>query len=87
MNVAYTDFIEKIMSVINKIAPTKKIRTKYNTEDLFDGEVIENIVTRDKLFKKYQTSKLQIDKEIYNAARNKVQKLVMKKNVLSRQIK
>ena len=39
MNAAYTDFIDKIMSVINKIAPIKKIRTKHRTEDWFDGEV------------------------------------------------
>ena len=50
----------------------KYVKNIIYTEDWFDGEVIENIVTRDKLFKKYQTSKLQIDKEIYNTARNKV---------------
>ena len=52
MNSAYSDFIEKIMSVINKIAPIKKIRAKNHTEDWFDGEVLENIILRDKLFKK-----------------------------------
>ena len=35
MNSAYSDFIEKIMSVINKIAPIKNIRAKNHTEDWF----------------------------------------------------
>ena len=54
MNAAYIDFIDKIMSVINKIAPIKKIRAKHHTEDWIDGEVLENIVIRDNLFKKYK---------------------------------
>ena len=40
---------------------------------------MENIAIRDKLFKKYKNSKLHVDKEIYNAARNKVQRLIIKK--------
>ena len=80
MNFAYSDFIEKIMSVINKIAPIKKIRAKKHTEDWFDGgEIIENILIRYKLFKKCKNSKLQVDKEIYNAATNKVQRLTIKR--------
>ena len=79
LNAAYSDFIEKIMSVINNIAPIKTIRAKSHTEEWFDGEVLESIFIRDKCFKKYKKSKLQIDKEIYNTARNKVQHLGMKK--------
>ena len=79
MDAAYTDFIDKLVSVINKIAPIKTIRAKNHTEEWFDGEVSENILIRDKLFKKYKKSRLHVDKEIFNAARNKVQNLITKK--------
>ena len=79
MNDAYKDFIEKIMLVINKIAPIKTIRAKSNTEEWFDGEVLESILIRDKSFTKYKKSKLHINKDIYNAAKNKVLKLIRKK--------
>ena len=69
MNAAYSDFTEKLMSVINKIAPIKTMRAKSHTEEWFDGEVLENIKLRDKLFKRYKNSRLHIDKEIYNAAK------------------
>ena len=59
--------------------PLITIRAKNHTEEWFDGEVFEAISVRDKSFKKYKNSKLHVDKGIYNAARNKVQKLVMKK--------
>ena len=39
----------------------------------------EQITICDKLFKKFKTSKLQIDKELYNEARNKVQSLIKRK--------
>ena len=58
MNDAYKDFIEKIMLVINKMAPIKTIRAKSHTEEWFDGEVLESILIRDKSFRniKNQTS-------------------------------
>ena len=52
---------------------------KINLKSWFDGEVSENILIRDKLFKKYKKSRLHVDKEIFNAARNKVQNLITKK--------
>ena len=42
----------------------------------FDGEVLESIVLRDKLFKKFKRSKLNVDKEIYNNARNKSHRFI-----------
>ena len=44
MNDAYKDFIEKIMLVINKMAPIKTICAKRHTEEWFDGEVLESIL-------------------------------------------
>ena len=43
----------------------------------FDGEVLESIVLRDKLFKKFKRSKLNVDKEIYNKLRKKSHRLIL----------
>ena len=43
----------------------------------FDGEVLESIVLRDKLFKKFKRSKLSVDKEIYNKLRKKSHRLIL----------
>ena len=54
INEAYQSFLEKIMVVIDKIAPLKKTtRVKGSSKPWFDGEVIERIHVRDKLRKKY----------------------------------
>ena len=67
------------MPVVNTVAPIKEARIKFNSQEWFDGEVAEKISIRDKLFKKFKTFKLQIDRELYNEARNKVQSLIRKK--------
>ena len=79
VNAAYSDFISKLMSVINQIAPIKDIRVKNRTEEWFDGEIAESIKIRDKLFKKYKKSKLHTDKEKFKAARNSTQSIINKK--------
>ena len=79
VNAAYSDFISKLMSVINQIAPIKDIRVKNRTEEWFDGEIAESIKNRDKLFKKYKKSKLHNDKEQFKAARNSTKSLIDKK--------
>ena len=79
VNAAYSNFINKLMSIINQIASFKEVRLKNRTEEWFDGEVAESIRVRDKLFKKFKKSKLQIDKELFNAARNTTQSLIYKK--------
>ena len=67
------------MSVIDKLAPFKTKRVKGNSQEQFDGEVLESIALRDKLFKKFKRSKLNVDKEIYNKARNKSHRLILQK--------
>ena len=79
INEAYNDFIQKIMSLIDKVAP---IKVKKNSQEWFDGEIANEIKNRDKLFKKFKKSKLHIDKDIYNAARYKVRKMVFDKKRL-----
>ena len=68
VNIAYSDLIEKITETVNKIAPMKQSRIKSNSQDWFDGEVAEKIAIREKLFKIFKKSQLQIDKELYNKA-------------------
>ena len=88
VNKAYENFIQKLMSVIDKLAPFKTKRVKGNSQEWFDGEVLESIALRDKLFKKFKRSKLNVDKEIYNKARNRSHRLILqKKRVLRKQIK
>ena len=67
------------MSVIDKVAPVKERRVKQNSQEWFDGEIGNGIKNRDKLFKKFKKSKLHIDKDIYNAARYKVRKMIFDK--------
>ena len=43
-----------MFDVVNKVAPTKIIRVKNNTNEWFDGEIAEKIAARDKLFRKYK---------------------------------
>ena len=70
------------MSIINQIAPFKEVCVKNWTEEWFDGEVAESIKARDKLFKKFKKSKLLIDKELLNAARNSTHSLIYKNKKL-----
>ena len=42
------------MYIINEITPIKEVCVKYRTEEWIDGEVVESIKVRDKLFKKFK---------------------------------
>ena len=68
-----------MISVIDKLAPFKTKRVKGNSHEWFDDEVLESIALGDKLFKKLKCSKLNVDKEIYNKARNKSHRLILLK--------
>ena len=68
------------MEVIDKVAPLKERRVKQNSQEWFDGEIADEIKNRDKLFRKFKKSKLQIDKDIDNATRYKLQKMIINKN-------
>ena len=48
------------MTVIDKIAPYRKIRIKGNIQKRFDSEVLEILNARGKLFKKSKKSRLSI---------------------------
>ena len=53
VNEAYSDLTLKIFDVVNKVAPTRTIRVKNNTNKWLDGEIAEKIAARDKFFRKF----------------------------------
>ena len=79
INEAYQTFFDKIMAVIDKIAPLKEIRVKGNSKPWFDAEVIDRIQVRDKLRKKYNKTKLQIDYDNFKNAQKQAKKIVKRK--------
>ena len=59
VNGVYSNFFQKIMTVIDKIAPCRNIWVKRNTQKWFGSEVLKKLNARDKLFlmnSKSQTS-------------------------------
>ena len=54
MNKAYENFIQKLMSITDKLARFKTERVKGNSQEWFDDEVLESIALRNKLFKKFK---------------------------------
>ena len=54
INEAYSNFIQKLTSVIDEKAPCKTKRVKGNSKEWFDNVVSEGINNRDKPFKKFK---------------------------------
>ena len=69
VNDAYSNFIQKLMEIIDKVVPVTNERIKRNPQEWFDSEISEKLTTRDKLIKKYKKARLHVDKEIYKRAR------------------
>ena len=69
VNIAYKDLVEKILSVVDRIAPFKVLRVKNNTQQWFDSEVAEAIDLRDKRLKHFKSTKLRVDEELYMEAK------------------
>ena len=59
----------------------KEIRIKTNTQEWFDNEIAEAIKTREKYFKKFKKSNLQIDYNFYIEAKYNTQKLIKQKKI------
>ena len=64
------------MNIIDRVAPIKERRVKQNSQEWFDGEIADENKSRARLPKKIKKSKLHIDKDIYNAARFNVRKMI-----------
>ena len=76
---AYFDLTSKTFDVVNNVVPSETIRVKNNTNEWFDGVIAKNIAARDKLFRKFEKSKLNVDEILYKEARNTVQALIRDK--------
>ena len=66
------------MTVIDNVTSCKAKRVKGNTQNWFDGKVLEKLRSRDKLFKAFKKTRLHIDKELYKKAKYNSQKLIVK---------
>ena len=64
------------MTIIDKISPYKSKQMKGNTQKWFDGEVLEKLNLRNKLFKKFKKFGLHIDKELYKKSKYDPLKLI-----------
>ena len=65
--------------MVNAVASFETVRVKNNTSEWFDGEIADKMHTRDKLYRRFNLTKLHVDEEIYKEARNVVQNLIRKK--------
>ena len=80
VNEAYLNDFQKIRTVIENNAPCKTKKVEVNTQKWFDGDVLEYINTREKLFETFQNCELHIDKELYKKAKYNTIELITAKN-------
>ena len=73
-----------MIEVVNYIALFKTARIKITSNEWFDREIAEKLSIRDKLFKKFKSSRLNIDWDFYKEARNDIQRTNRKKSILRR---
>ena len=76
INCAYSDFIGKLTTVIDKVAPVSEMHIKANSQEWFDEEIHEHITLRDKIMAK---SRKQCDDQNYKKAHNHVQTMIKRK--------
>ena len=66
MRISYKEaFFQKFNEVINGIASLKTVRINKATSEWFDKDVVEILSIRNKSFKKFESSHLNIDSKIY----------------------
>ena len=79
IDIAYSDFLTKLLNVINSLTPKKERRIKNNSQEWFDNEVFKKIRHRNTLFENFKNSKSENDKNLYREAQCNVRKLVKSK--------
>ena len=79
VNIAYVDLVEKIWSVVNKIASFIDLRMKNNTSDWFDDEVAEAIKLKEKHLRNFKSTKSHSDEESYKESKYLAMKLMKEK--------
>ena len=67
------------MNVIDKVASMKERRVRRNSQEWFQGEIVDEIKNHDRLLKEFKKSKLKIDEDMYNMVRCKLQKIIVNK--------
>ena len=79
INAAYSHFVELITNIVNEIAPVREIRIRKDSQEWMDHEVFEGIRSREKLLKKFRTSKIHSDYVNFKKARYHLQNLIKQK--------
>ena len=79
VNKDYLDFITKLITEIDTLCPSKKIRIKGNTKTWFDSEVISIINKRNDYYKEFKSLRLETDKDLLKAAKISLKKIIEKK--------
>ena len=79
VNMAYLDFVTKIVDVIDSYCPSKRVRIKGNTKPWFDSEVISLVNKRDSCYKKCKVSKLETDKDLLREAKRILKATIQRK--------
>ena len=79
VNMAYLDFVTKIVDIIDLYCPSKRVRIKGNTKPWFDSEVISLVNERDSCYKKCKVSKLETDKDLLKEAKQIIKATIQRK--------
>ena len=74
----YLDFITKLITAIDTLCPSKKIRINGNTKAWFDSEVISLINKRGDYSKKFTSLGLDTDKDLLKAAKTSLKNIIEK---------
>ena len=79
INCAYSDFIGKLTTVIEKIAPVREMRIKNDSQEWFDEQLHEHIALLDKMLAKFKKSRKECDDQNYKKAPNRAQTMIKRK--------
>ena len=69
-DIAYNDFINGLDCVVNAIVPFMTVRVKKNTNEWFDGEIVDKIHTRGKLYKRFKLTNYMLIKKSISTKRS-----------------
>ena len=80
VNKTYLDFNTKLITAIDTLCPSKKIRIRGNTKAWFDCEVISVVNKCDDYYKNFKSSGLETDKDLLKVAKISLIDKTQKKN-------
>ena len=72
VNEAYEFFIDKFVTILNKLTPIKEVKIKQDTEPWMCPEILDFIKQRDYYLKKFKQIKSSIDISQHHTLRNQV---------------